>query len=250
MPRSTIGTGTYTYTLTINILSLILNVLPRYLYQRFLQMRPQITVLHHIMMSLVYEEYILNLFSFVFLVGNYFPVSVLAPLLKNNQACSITSITVHLYMFYLFLGILLISLTKLLINKTPFWYNGLDHDRLKTWVHISLAVGSITVCLAGYRAFTWNYCDWAIYDFILSVCGIVHDGLSGQEPSQNYPDLVFFICMATFFHFVTVFLEWKRDRIDPLRSVAPQGVQVVTNPVAEIEAPVSTISAWSDANME
>ena len=160
------------YTLTINILSLILNVLPRYLLQKFLQSRPRMTVLHHILISLVYAEHIFSLFYIVLLVGNYFPVSVLETVLKNHLACSIISVIFHTYLLHLFSGILLLSLTRLLINKTPFWYDGLDHDRLKIWVHISLAIGSITGCLTGYRAATWDYCDWASYDFIISLFGI------------------------------------------------------------------------------
>ena len=243
------------YTLTINIVSVILNFLPRYLFQRFLQTRPQIKVMHHILISLVYAEYMFKLGWIVIQMGNYFPVSVLGPLMTNHVACSLISIYCNLYLFHLFLCILLLSVTKLLINKAPFWYDGLDHDRLKIWIHSSLAVGSIAACFTGYRAITWNYCDGAIYTVLLSLFGIAYNE---QKHSQNYPDLAVIICITIFLHIGTVCLGWKREKIDPLRTVVPQVVEVDSEPVVKVEAPSPArknnpgrsrtlkISAWSD----
>ena len=245
------------YTLTANIVSLILMFLPRYLYLGFLQTRPNIHVMHHILISLVYAENILSLLWIVMQVGNYFPVSVLGPLMKNHLACSIFSLVFNSYMFHLFFGILLLSLTRLLINLTPFWYNGLDNDRIKIWVHISLSLGSIAVCLTGYRTITWNYCDWASYGFLLSLFGIAHTDVSGLEQSQTYPDLAIIIVLAISLHVFTVCLEWKREKIDPLRIVVPAHIgQIGPEPVPEIEASgpsrrtkpdgIGTVSAWTN----
>ena len=224
------------YSLSVHIFSMLFSHIPRYLFRKFQRSRPQITVMNNTLIFLAYSEDVFGLIFTGFMALNYMPGELLTPFFKNQRTCAINSILNNVWLVITSMSILVLSLLRLMLNISPFWYAGLDHENLTVMVYMGVPILSLGFCLTGYRLVTRDYCDIGIYNSYLTALEIE---VLKDDGDQNYPDLYLFLALAILLHVISVGIEWKHTKLNPIRKISPQSKTNKVN-ISKLTAEVET----------